>query len=310
MEQGWPEDLLALQLFDFLDASPKLRMVRMKIMSIQLDGIPQERVIVLPNVEVLDITVADCRPGYDFTTHISCPSIISMSLALEKNSDVMILEEIFPTPALWDVITRQYTRSPLEEVALELNNTIACVLTLQSSDATIIKLVITVNTDDEEKNEVHCDIFTEVTSSILNHPQLANVKRFSICHYNHTATIYAPLMTTQVGKLLKSLGPLDEFTIYDCDVQPYSSHFFDVLEGLVEESAVFSPIKKLTISHPMCSSGEELTAAIVGLAQSRHTLGVPFDQVVIRAEGLPAGVEEALMSWVGNVDYCDEPGYD
>jgi hypothetical protein len=69
---------------------------------------------------------------------------------------------------------------------------------------------------------------------------------------------------------------------------------------------VFSPIKKLTISLPVYSSDEEFTAAIVGLAQSRHTLGVPFEQVVIRAKGLPAGVEEALMPWVGNVEYCYE----
>ena len=311
MVRAWPDDFPALQLLDFLEASPTLQTVCMSATFIRLDGIPQERVVVLPNVKRLQIAVADCGPGFEFTAHISCPSITSVSLAFEQDPEGIFPEEL-PTPALWNAISQQYTRSPLEEVTLELNNVVTCMLTPRSSDATVIKLDITVHPDDDEdKDDVHCEVFTEVTSSISNHPQLANVKHFSICHsYDYTASVFMPLMTTQVGRLLKSLGPLDEFTIYRCDIQPYSSYFFNILGGLVEESAMLSPIKKLTISHPMCSSGEDFTAVIVGLARSRHMLGVPFEQVVIRAEGLPAGVEKALMPWVGNVDYYDEPGDD
>ena len=310
--QQWAEDFHALQLLDFLEASPMLRTVCMKVIGIiWLDGIPQERVVILPNVKDLSVAVVGCGLGYDLATHVSCPSVASMSLALEEDSEDMVSEEIFPTPALWDVIVRQYTRSPLEEVTLELNDDIACVLTLRSSDTAVIKLGITISTYDDDKNEDQHEVFTGATSSILNHPQLANLKRFSICHsYDYLAPIPTPRTASQVGRLFKSLGPLDEFTIYRCDVQPYTRYFLDALRQ-ADESVVFSPIKKLTVTLPMCSSAEAFTVAIVGLSRSRHMLGVPFEQVEVRAEGFPADVEEGLTPWVGKVEYCYEaPEYD
>ena len=314
-----PDDFPAPQLLDFLEASPMLRAVRMKLSTIwRVEDVPQERVIVLPNVEDLDISVAHCKPdSYDFTTHISCPSITSMSLVLDdEHASITDAEEIFPTPAFWNAIAQQYTRGPLEEVILELDdieldNKVTCMFTLRSSDAAVVKLSITISTVGEDKDEVRYQAFIETTSSILNHPQLANIKRFSICHnYDYIASIYTPHTTMRVGRLLKSLGPLDEFTIYRCNVQPYSLYFLRALKQ-VEESVVFSPIKRLIISLPLSSPNEGFTTAIVGLAQSRHALGVPFEQVVICAGWLPAGVEEALMPWVANVEYCyEEPEYD
>ena len=89
--QQWAEDFHALQLLDFLEASPMLRTVCMKVIGIiWLDGIPQERVVILPNVKDLSVAVVGCGLGYDLATHVSCPSVASMSLALEEDSEDMV----------------------------------------------------------------------------------------------------------------------------------------------------------------------------------------------------------------------------
>ena len=299
----------ALQLLDFLEASPILR--RVHIMGdVSLEGVPRRRVVVLPNVKDLGISMTYGGPIYNFTTHVSCPSITSMLLTFKANPRVMIPEEMFPTPASWNAIIRQYTRSPVEEVTLQLNDfaSLICTLSLRSTDGTIVTLWIHLLRGGEV---YHHRVATEVTSTILNHPQLANIKRFCVCHNRGGAisiSAFTPHITNEVGRLFKSLGPLDEFIIDHSDIQPYFRYFLGILEGDVEEPAVFPSIKKLTISHPMCSSDDECTAAIVGLAQSRHALGVPFEHVIVRALWMPEGVEEGLRPWVGNVEYCyDEP---
>jgi hypothetical protein len=54
------EDLRASQLLDFLEAFPMLRTVDMKtITDIVLEGVPRERVVVLPNVETFHLVVSD-----------------------------------------------------------------------------------------------------------------------------------------------------------------------------------------------------------------------------------------------------------
>ena len=293
----------ALQLLDFLEASPMLRTVRARVNpDTSLDGIPQERVVILPNVETLDITAADCGPGYEIMTHISCPSITSTALTFQEDGNTLVAERIFPTRALWNTIIRQYTRSPLEEVALELNGVIGCILTLQSSDATIILLRVFVDAHDEIRDEVQQEVFVEVTTTLFEHPQLANVKRFRICHnYDRVASPFTLQVTKQIGRLFRSLGPLDELTIYHSDMRPYFHSYLGAIEA--GELGVPSPIKELTISHQMCSSDDEYTIGIVWLAQARHALGVPFERVVICELSMPAGLEEVLRPWVGNVEY-------
>jgi hypothetical protein len=65
-------DFLAYQLLDFLDTSPMLRTVDMRIIAdISLDGVPQGKVVVLPNVETFNLAVSDGEPGYKTATHIS-----------------------------------------------------------------------------------------------------------------------------------------------------------------------------------------------------------------------------------------------
>ncbi|KAF9783718.1 hypothetical protein BJ322DRAFT_1066791 [Thelephora terrestris] len=304
----------ALQLLDFLETSPMLQRLKINVMeSTSLHGIPQERVVVLPNVKDIDVTVTYIDPGYEIATYISCPSVASMVLTINEGIDTMISEGIFPTPDLWNAIIRQYTRSPVEELTLSLNTIgiITCTLTLRTSDATVIELCLVVRTHGTDSNEAHREVFTEVTNTILDHPQLANVKRVSICHnYDCLDTTPTTHISNEAGRLFKSLGPLDELTIYRCDVQPYSRFFLSTLEDHPEEPTVFPPIKKLTILHPTFQSNEAFTATVLGLARSRNALGVPFECLMVRAERLPGEFEEELRPWVGNVEYCYEGLYD
>ena len=64
--------------------------------------------------------MSDGEPGYNLVTHISCPSVRRTSLAHKEDVDNVTLYNIFPAPASWDTIARQYTRSPVEQVTLEI----------------------------------------------------------------------------------------------------------------------------------------------------------------------------------------------
>ena len=103
------------QLLDFLEALPVLRTMHLKIIGdISLDGVPQERVVVLPEVESLCLVMSDGEWGYKLATHMSCPSAKYMSLTHEKDTGDVTPEEIFPASVSWNAIVRQYTRSPVE----------------------------------------------------------------------------------------------------------------------------------------------------------------------------------------------------
>ena len=305
-------DFHASQFLDFLEASPMLRTVRTRVNPYtSFNSIPPERVVVLPNVEILDIIVAEGAPCYEIMAHISCPTITSTSLTFEEDYDAMVVEDIFPTHAVWNTIVQQYARSPLEEVALELNNDTPCTLTLRSSDATVVRLRVLVEAYNETGDELQREVFTEVTTAVLKHPQLANVKRFRICHdYGCVVPTFTPHVANEVGRLFRSLGPLDELTIYHSDIRPYFNSILSIIEDHMGKSVILSPIRDLIVSHPKGSSVEECTTAIVGLAQARHAVGVPFERVIIRALSMPAGVKEGLRLWVGNVEYCHAERHD
>ena len=94
------EGFRASLLLDFLEASPMLRTVHLKILTdILLDDVPRERAVVLPNVELLSLVVSDGEPGYNLVTHISCPIVKDTALTHKKDVDDIILCRIFPAPA-------------------------------------------------------------------------------------------------------------------------------------------------------------------------------------------------------------------
>ena len=124
------EEFRASQLLNFLEASPTLQTVDVKIFAeILLDDVPRERVVVLLDVETLHLLTNDGKSDYNLVTHISCPSVKDTSLTHKKDIENTTLYNIFPAPASWDTIVRLYKRSPIEQVTLEIKMTRYTILT-------------------------------------------------------------------------------------------------------------------------------------------------------------------------------------
>lgn len=310
------ERFRASQLLDFLEASPALRTVDMTILGrILFDGVPRERVVTLPNVENFNLIMSDGGPGYKIAAHISCPSARSTSLMHKSADRPVVPEEIFPCSGSWNAIVRQYSRSPVEEVALELEISlvVSCELAFRSADGTHIKLCFKAFDKDNDgyfppSPEMQNEVLTQATNTVQNHP-LANIKRLWVCHaFRFVFSPEESRVEGEIRRLLKSVSPLDELTISRCHLRPYHFSLFNLQEGNTEEPAVLPRIKKLTISHPKYTTDYDFKVAIVGMAERQHALGVPFEHVVIRGENMPAGVREGLRPWVGNVEHCyDKP---
>ena len=154
----------ASQILDFLEASPMLRTVHMEIFAdISLEGVPQDRLVVLRSVDNFDFTMIDGGHIYEFIAHISCPSASSASLTATKKPNHVRSEEIFPSLDLWNTIVHQYTRRPVEEVTFQITHTpdIMCKLAFNSSDGSVLKLCFEVSgywgedgdEDDEDDDE-------------------------------------------------------------------------------------------------------------------------------------------------------------
>ena len=170
-----------------------------------------------------------------------------------------------------------------------------CSVTFRSPGRTALRLCFEVTTKDCNKDEIdyetplddiYCGAFSEACRIIRDLPLLANVKRLYIHHTIHASeyTRVTPIRN-EVGRLFKSLGPSEKLALERCDMRPY-----------------FPSIQELTISHLLCPPREGFEAAIVGLAKSRHALGIPFKRMRIRME-LPRKMERRLWLWVGSV-YC------
>ena len=146
------------QPLNFLEASPVLQTVRLKIVAdISLDDIPRERIIILPKVEYLCLVMSDGEWGYKLAAHMSCPSVKHISLTHEKDTGDVTPEEIFPTSVSWNAVVHQYTRSPVEEVALEIKTApdpaIASSPTFRSPNVTVISFRFEAAANDEDEDE-------------------------------------------------------------------------------------------------------------------------------------------------------------
>ena len=297
----------ALRLFDFLEGSPMLQIVKMQVLvDISLEGVPEERVVSLPSVKNFALIISDCGPGYKMAAHIRCPSARVTSVTLKASTDTDP-EEIFPPLVSWNAILRQYTRSPPEEATLEIlsdHTPVICRLAFESSDSTRISLgfeEVSAGSDElwaSNTESLISRISAQATRTICNHPQLSNVKRLHICN-NFLFSGIAAYAPSQVRLLFHSLGPLDEMTIYQCDLQSYLR---SIGEG---EPVVFPSVKELTI--PYLTNLSSCEALIMGLAKSQHARGIPFERVVIRGVRVADGIEEALRPWVGGVEEVLRP---
>jgi hypothetical protein len=250
-----PSGFSPSRLLDLLEASPTLRTVHIEIVAARTwsENIPRGRVVVLPNVETLTLITTNCNGVYRIAAHKSCPSARYTSLVYEDEVDVEdgIPEGMFPDSDSWNVIV-----SPLEEVKLEMETTplVACILTFRSADATLVELRLNVTHIAEELDglsikDVHNEVFTQALGTVSCHPQLTDVKRLRIFHgLYHTETTDG---LDSAGWLIKSSGPLDELTIYNCDLRLYLDPFLDYPKSHIGEPIVLPPIKQLTISHPL-----------------------------------------------------------
>jgi hypothetical protein len=304
----------ALELLNFLEASPMLQTVQIKIATKKLLGVSQDRVVVLPNVETLTLIVTDRGPGYRIAAHISCPSARFTSLRHKQDADGVIPQGIFPSSVLWNSIVHQYTKNPVEEVTLEMGTTFitACKLTFRSADATVIELCFKVAVDDEDEDdggmtsmEMYHEVFTQAIRTIRDHPQLARVKRLRICHgYCAIDTPKVLRIANEVGRLFESVRLLDRLAICHCDLRPYLYTFLGLSEYHTEEPISFPQTKEFTISHPLRLSGNLCETGVVGLARSQHTLRIPFERVTIRGSAIFAEAKEKLRPWVGSAESC------
>jgi len=325
LAQPAAEGFSALQLLNFLEASPMLRTVHMKIVDeILLEGVPQERVVVLPVVETFSLIVNDGEPGYELAARVSCPSANHTSFMYERDVPSATLEEmfVFPTFVPWSAITRQYTKRPVEGVELEIkfsrDPTIACFITFRSFDATTLKLGFQINESDEEEEfqmpfeEMHHKVFHQASRTIRDHPLLENIKRLDISHRAlFVDSDHFLSLSEEVEQLFKSVGPLEELTTFGCDLSLYFGPFPEHPES--HSPTALPPVRRLTISHPSYKRNKELCmAAIVELAKSRHALGIPFEHLTVAMERLPSVMAERLEPWVGAADCHEEvePDYD
>jgi hypothetical protein len=207
-----------------------------------------------------------------------------------------------------EVIVRQYTTSPVEEVTLETSTTpmITCKLTCRSTCAAVVELSFEITGDvaDDEDNNLFIAVtaFIQAAKTIVNLPQLASLKRLHICNSHRFIAADSPRIANEVSRLFDHLGSLDELTIDRYNLRLYLHSSLDP-EWHIEKPIVFPPIEELTISHPLGPSDAQCTIAMVGFAKSHHALGIPFERVTIRGERMFAWMEEGLKPWVGSVVY-------
>ena len=312
----------ASELLNFLEASPMLRTVRMEVTgNILLEGIPWEKVVVLPDVETFSLAVSDGGGGYKIAARISCPSVRHTSLIHERDTSNIIPREVLPDPVSWNAIARQYTRSPVEEVSLGIqvatvDTPIRCSLTFKSPGATVLVLRYNVAASDEDEHvpqisfvELHYEVFSQASRTIRDHPLLGNVKRV---HINHQDIVFGSNEYTRTAeearRMFKSMGPLEELAIYTSDLYLYLGPPADDPESYnTQRPVVLPPIKDITIWHPLQRyTDERRMEVIVGLAKWHHAQGMPFERMTVHMENIPAESAERLRQWVGAADCYEE----
>lgn len=144
----------------------------------------------------------------------------------------------------------------------------------------------------------------DLRSSFQDYPFLSNVKRLHIGYKSFTHDFDSIIrLANTFGELVKSVGPLDALSIYDCDARVFLAPFLH-LQGFdnTEQPIVYPPIKELKIHHPSERHDDECLTTIVALAKSQHVRGMPFEHLKLRMASLPGGAVRRLRPWVGAVD--------
>ena len=321
-------------LLDFLQASPMLQTVFMRFVTDTQMVVPNERVVVLPNVTTFTLVWGhgefSTRFGYNIAARLSCPSVKSMSFVHTGDPDYCAPPgDIFPgSLANWGSIISNYTRHPVEEVTLKIKPTfpLTCQVTFWSSDGAAIDLHFRFPEFNDEDGlppqEMYRQVLTNAILAIREHPERKNIKRLNICHSFRSLCPIPGWQNeaTELWKLLDFLHSLEELKIYHCDIIPYICHPNDCSK-LIEDPALSAeelsqpelpteefllPTEVLEILHPTDLT-EKVCSAIEELAKSHHKQEKRFKRVTIRAKDIPAGMEERLKPWVGSVECFREP---
>ena len=307
------------RLLNLLEASPVLRRIEIAINTRLLqEGVPPERAVVLPCVKTFCLWIVNDRPDCEVATHISCPSAKSATFEhWMECAGIQIPRDIYPPPAPWNTIVRQFTNDTVERVVLETTIDeelhIKCSIIFGSSDGTTLNLCYAHHGTEEDGemernlNERLPEVFAQASRAIKNYSLLANIRDLYI-RGGDLVTANLELTTKDVGQLLGSMGPLEKLTLDGCDLRPYLDPFLDVPlfpEGIQPVS--FPPIKKFVIIKPVQSfrDDEVYAAAIVKLTRSQHARGVHFDLVEFQTI-VPSPVVDELAFFVGGVEYYDE----
>jgi hypothetical protein len=304
--------LNASDLLGFLQSSPALRTVEAEIDGrIIPEGVPHDLVVVLPNVETFSLQGKFVGwHVYHLAKHISCPHAKHTSLVQEVSDIEMTFgREIFPDPASWETIVRQYSTGPAEQVRLEIKDYLfaAYSLTFQSSDATVITLDFNLSESEAEEEELNLtraemdlEIFSQACSTIRGHLLLSHVRRLYIKDWVANLTAVLPIVDV-VGELFRCLGPLDELTFDGCDLEIFLAPFINLPE-YQHFARVFPHVRKLVISEGQEVEEQHCMDAIVELAKSQYEQDKPLEHVVVGVRGIPAEMVEKLREWVGTVD--------
>ena len=307
------EIFYAPQLLDFLEASPTLRTVHIKIEAEILPAdIPPEEPIVLPNVETFSLS----QTGFDYriVTQISCPSARLTSFVREQHVVEWTSEEIFPISVSWNAIGPQYTAHPIDEVVLRITTDedaiLSCSISFLSPGPTTLELGCKLITGDEHYSESsasleenHSEVLSHAFKAIRNHPLLSNVKRLRIRDRQLSYPFPRAMgIADEAALLFKSVGPLEELNLDVANLPLYLAPFLHLLEFVEMEQPVISlSIKELAISHsPAMDDKDE--SVIVRFAESQHMRGEPLERVILRMKDPPVRVAERLKPWVGTVD--------
>jgi len=310
---AWITEYPVSGLLDFLEASPALRWISIRFeMAAFREDVPLGRVIVLPYVETFYLNIPSYGPSCEIETHISCPFAkhVEFAYRLECLGD-NVSEDIYPPSTSLGAIIHQYTEGTVERVVLEVMRdgdfNIECSIAFRSSDGATLKLCYVHYTAEagEEMEEILEErlpvIFSQAFQTIRGHPLLANIRRLCIRGGNFI-THNPKLVAKAVGRLLGSMGPLENLTLDKCDLQPYLDAFLDIpLFPEAIQPTSFPHVKELAIINPVQSfHDEEYATAIVRLARSQHAREVPFERVVLRTT-VPTLVIDELVKFVNVV---------
>ena len=306
-------------LLNFLEGSPSLQTIHMMIAAdLFYDDVPQDAILVLPNVKAFALDINSDSPGYGIAAHISCPSARTVEFHHQRqNPTPDILDDISALSYPWATIVCQYTTGVIEEIELGLGATrvgtgtgiLINQLQLSSSEgATLTMQYVHRCVQDPDRVGAPLDrrasqAFSQASRKIRDYPLLANLRHLSIAGGKLLAGDLN-LATSDVVELLGSMELLERFTLKRCDLRPYLDAFLDTPSSpdAIHRTS-FPRIGKFTIVDPVQSFCDDsvYAAAIVRLAKSQLARGLPFDCMEFYTR-VPSSVVEELLLSVNTVD--------